>query len=159
MQEQILKNFERQDWQKQMPKLNFERHVPFSPKQMLSLVADLNSYPNFVPNCSDMQVRNDGTDKLAKMAVKFGPIEQAYTSRVKIDKSAGIIRAVAIDGPFSHLDSGWKFEDEKNGTKILFDIDFAFSNRLIAAVAEPAFAKIQNEILDAFIKEAKKRFA
>jgi len=159
MQEQILKNFGRQDWQKQMPKLSFERHVPFSPSQMLSLVADLKSYPNFVPNCSDMQVKDEGEDILAKMAVKFGPIEQAYTSRVKIDESAGVIRAIAIDGPFAHLDSGWKFDNEGQGTKVLFDIDFAFSNRLIAAVAEPAFAKIQNEILDAFMIEANKRFS
>jgi coenzyme Q-binding protein COQ10 len=142
-----------------MPKLNFTRHVPFTPEQMLSLVADLNSYPNFVPNCIDMQVTHDGEDKLAKMSVKFGPIEQAYTSRVSIDEKEGIVRAVAIDGPFSHLDSGWEFIKEEQGSLIKFDIDFGFSNRLIAAVVEPAFEKIQSEILDAFILEAKSRFS
>ncbi len=142
-----------------MPKLNFTRHVPFTPEQMLSLVSDLKAYPDFVPNCSDMQVRNDGDDKLAKMSVKFGPIEQAYTSRVSIDEADGVVRAVALDGPFSHLYSGWKFEAEEQGTLVEFDIDFGFSNRLIAAVAEPAFSKVQDEILDAFISEAERRFS
>ena len=145
-----------------MPKLEFERHARFSPQQMLGLVADMNSYPGFIPNCSDMQVEKDihakGDVRFARMAVSFGPIEQSYTSRVTIDKKGGTIRTEAIDGPFSHLIGDWQFIADGEGTVILFDIDFGFSNRLLAAAAEPAFARIQDEILDAFVAEAKRRF-
>ena len=41
---------------------------------------------------------------------------------------------------------------------VRFDIDFAFSNPLVAAVAEPAFAVKQTEIIDAFLDEADRRF-
>ncbi len=145
-----------------MPSLNFERHVPFSPDKMLALVADLEAYPRFVPNCTEMTVKPDrdraGDAQLARMAIKFGPINQAYTSRVKVDPEAGTISATAIDGPFSHLDSVWRFTPEGEGTQINFDIDFGFSNPLIRAVADPAFAAKQREIIDAFVTEAARRY-
>ena len=145
-----------------MPRLNFERYVPFSPEQMLSLVADLEAYPEFVPNCSHMQVSQAGQERdvqLAHMAISFGPISQSYTSRVTIDERAAIVHSQAIDGPFSHLISEWRFEAEGEGTRIFLQIDFDFTNRLIAAAARPVFAQKQGEILDAFMAEAKRRFA
>ena len=90
--------------------------------------------------------------------LKFGPVTQSYTSKVTTDREALTITAVAVDGPFSYLDSKWTFEREGEGTRIKFDIDFKFSNPLIAAVAEPAFAAKQDEILDAFADEADRRF-
>lgn len=143
-----------------MPKLKFERHVPYTPEQMLTLVADLRTYPRFVPNCSDMDVRPaSGGAHLARMGIRFGPVNQAYTSRVTVDEAKGTIAAHAVDGPFSHLDSFWTFMPEGEGTDVRFEIDFGLSNPLIAAVAEPAFAAKQDEILDAFVAEAKRRYA
>ena len=66
--------------------------------------------------------------------------------------------AKAVDGPFAYLDSKWSFEPEGAGTRVRFDIDFKISNPLLAAVAEPAFAAKQNEIMDAFVEEADRRF-
>ena len=66
-----------------MPDVFLERHVPHLPQRMFDLVSDLEAYPRFVPNCSAMDVREDaGGAVLAKMTVQFGPIKQAYTSRV-----------------------------------------------------------------------------
>jgi coenzyme Q-binding protein COQ10 len=145
-----------------MPDLFFERHVPHLPERMFDLVNDLESYPRFLPNVSSMHVRRDREmpDKVryAKMTIRFGPVTQSYTSKVVADPKAQTITAKAVDGPFKHLDSKWTFEPEGMGTRIRFDIDFKFSNPLIAAVAEPAFAQKQQEIIDAFINEADRRF-
>jgi len=145
-----------------MPDLFIERHVPHLPERMFDLVNDVEDYPRFLPNVSDMHVKRDsGTDadvRYAKMTVQFGPIKQAYTSRVEASRTARTITAKAIDGPFAYLDSKWTFEPEGTGTRIRFDIDFKFSNPLIASVAEPAFAAKQDEIMDAFVDEADRRF-
>jgi len=145
-----------------MPDLFFERHVPHLPDRMFALVNDLEDYPRFLPNVSDMQVKRDNgaSDdvRYAKMTVKFGPVTQGYTSRVVADPKARTITAKAVDGPFTYLDSKWSFEPEGEGTRVRFDIDFKISNPLIAAVAEPAFAAKQNEIMDAFVDEADRRF-
>ena len=68
------------------------------------------------------------------------------------------VTAKATDGPFAYLDSKWTITPEGEGSRIRFDIDFKISNPLIAAVAEPAFAAKQDEIIDAFEDEADRRF-
>lgn len=142
-----------------MPDLFLERHLHHLPKAMFDLVNDLEAYPRFIPNCKAMEVKPqaDGS-RLARMTISFGPITQAYTSKVTADPAAMTITAVAVDGPFAYLDSKWTFTGEGEGTRIRFDIDFKFSNPLIAAVAEPAFASKQGEIIDAFGDEADRRF-
>ncbi|MHB1109862.1 MAG: type II toxin-antitoxin system RatA family toxin [Devosia sp.] len=145
-----------------MPDLFFERHVPHLPERMYALVRDLENYPRFIPNCTAMEVKQDhGTPvdvRFARMTIKFGPLTQSYTSRVVSDPTALTIEAKAVDGPFSYLDSKWSFEREGQGTRIKFDLDFKFSNPLIAKVAEPAFAAKQDEIMDAFVDEADRRY-
>ena len=141
----------------------FERHVPHLPQRMFEIVSDLSDYPRFIPNCKAMEVRPDpaanGADvRLAKMTLYFGPITQAYTSRVTIDPMAMTIRAKAVDGPFAYLDSVWNFEPEGMGTRVRFEIDFKISNPFISAIAEPAFAAKQDEIMQAFADEADRRF-
>ena len=72
-----------------MPDLFFERHVPHLPQRMFDLVSDLEDYPRFLPNVRDMQVKRDdgarGDVRYARMTLKFGPVTQAYTSRVEAD--------------------------------------------------------------------------
>ena len=139
----------------------FEHHVPHLPQKMYEIVADLEDYPRFVPNCKAMAVRPDIADsntKLATMTLFFGPITQAYTSRVVLDPVAHTIKAKAVDGPFAYLDSVWSFEPEGMGTRVRFEVDFKISNVLIAAVAEPAFAAKQAEIIQAFVDEADRRY-
>lgn len=141
----------------------FERHVPHLPQSMFDIVSDLQSYPRFIPNCRAMDVRDDPMARdqevrLARMTLSFGPITQAYTSRVTLDREALTIAAKAVDGPFSYLDSLWQFEAEGQGTRVRFQIDFKISNPFIAAVAEPAFAAKQAEIMEAFAEEADRRF-
>jgi coenzyme Q-binding protein COQ10 len=142
-----------------MPDLFLERHVPHLPHAMFDLVNDLGGYPRFIPNCKAMEVKPqaDGS-RLARMTIQFGPITQAYTSRVTADAGEMTITAVSNDGPFAYLDSKWTFTPEGEGTRIRFDVDFKISNPLIAAVAEPAFASKQDEIMDAFADEADRRF-
>jgi len=146
-----------------MPDLFLERHVPHLADRMFELVSDLAAYPRFVPNCRAMDVKQDegaaGDVRFAKMTIQFGPVTQAYTSRVEADRGAHTITAKAVDGPFAYLDSKWTFEPEGQGTRIRFDINFKISNPLLASVAEPAFAAKQDEIMDAFVDEADRRFS
>ena len=145
-----------------MPDLFFERHVQHLPDLMFDLVNDLAAYPNFLPNVSGMSVKQDSTAqddvRFATMTIQFGPVKQAYTSRVEANKASHTITAKAVDGPFAYLDSKWTFEPEGEGTRIRFDIDFKISNPFIAAAAESAFAAKQEQIMDAFVAEADKRY-
>jgi coenzyme Q-binding protein COQ10 len=137
-----------------MPKLDFTRQIPYSADQMFDLVADMAAYPKFVPNCSGIEI--DGGPGVAevRMHIRYGPIADAYTSRVTLDREAKTIASRAIEGPFSHLESQWRFKTRAEGCLVEFDIDFALANPLLAALAEPAFADKQAEIIDAFMARA-----
>ncbi|WP_281389577.1 type II toxin-antitoxin system RatA family toxin [Pelagibacterium limicola] len=141
---------------------SFTRTVPYSADQMLALVADVESYPRFIPHCESMDVVRDSTTPetrfAARMKIRFGPISQAYTSRIEVNQQAMTLDAVAVDGPFSHLHSIWRFAQQRQGAIIRFDIDFRIANPLIRSVAEPAFAAKQEEIMDAFVAEAERRY-
>jgi coenzyme Q-binding protein COQ10 len=143
-----------------MPDLFFERHVPHLPERMYNLVSDLEDYPRYLPNVSRMDVMPVSGDKVvdARMTIKFGPITQGYTSRVTMDDKARTISADSTDSPFAYLHSKWSFEPEGQGTRVRFDINFKISNILIAAIAEPAFAAKQEEIMEAFVDEADRRY-
>lgn len=141
---------------------HLERLVPHSAEQMLALVADVESYPQFIPHCERMDVRRAADrpeEKFdARMHIRFGPISQAYTSKITVDHDAMTLSARSVDGPFSNLSSIWRFTEGGQGTKIVFDIDFRIANPLIRSVAEPAFAAKQDEIMDAFVAEANRRY-
>jgi coenzyme Q-binding protein COQ10 len=143
-----------------MPHIVLERHVPQAPDRMFDLVADLASYPQFVPNCRAMEVREGSAPgtRYERMTLRVGPLSDAYTSRVELDRAERMVTAKAVDGPFSHLDSRWSFAPEGQGTCVRFEIDFNISNPLIRAVAEPLFAGKQDEIMDAFLREADRRY-
>jgi len=145
-----------------MQKLSFERHVGHSPERMLALAWDVQSYPDFVPNCLAMEITPEAGNEnrcRARMHIQFGPISQAYTSLVTLDTNSSTVTAEALDGPFSHLVSVWKLIPEGAGTLVRFDIDFALRNPMLAAIAEPAFAAKQEEIIEAFVDEAGRRYA
>jgi coenzyme Q-binding protein COQ10 len=145
-----------------MPDLFLERHVPHVIDRMFDLVYELKDYPRFVPNCRDMVVTRDdsaaGDVRQARMTIQFGPVTQAYTSKVVASRADHTITATSRDAPFAYLDSKWTFESEGTGTRIRFDIDFKIANPLIATVAEAAFAAKQDQIIDAFVEEADRRF-
>ncbi len=136
--------------------------MPHLCDRMFDLVNDLEDYPRFLPNVKDMQVTRDtgaeGDVRFARMTIQFGPVSQAYTSKVVASRSDHTITATSNDGPFAYLNSKWTFEPEGEGTRIRFDIDFKIANPLIATVAEAAFSAKQEQIVDAFIDEADRRF-
>ena len=75
-----------------MPKFNSRRRVNHSAPQMFDLVADVERYPEFVPLCRSLKVRQrtqgpDGTEiVVADMTVSFKLVRETFTSRVTLDR-------------------------------------------------------------------------
>jgi len=75
-----------------MPKFSSKRRVHHSAPQMFDLVADVERYPEFVPLCRSLKIRQrtpkpDGTEVvIADMTVAFKLVREAFTSRVTLDR-------------------------------------------------------------------------
>ncbi len=104
-----------------MPSFRTSHVVKHSPGQMFDLVADVESYPQFVPLCQSLRIRRrfpgeGGCETLvADMEVGYKAIRERFTSRVALDRAAKRIDVEYVDGPFSHLENKWIFTEAEGG--------------------------------------------
>ena len=85
---------------------------------MFDLVADVERYPEFVPLCQSLKIRQrtpkpDGTEVVvADMTVAFKLVRESFTSRVTLDRPNLNILVEYLKGPFSNLENRWTFEPQ-----------------------------------------------
>ena len=149
-----------------MPQFSTTRPVNHSAAEMLDLVADVERYPEFVPLCTGLRVRErltDGEGKetlIADMSIGYKLICERFTSRVTLDKPRLRVAVQYVDGPFSHLENIWTFKDEP-GTKaslVAFFIDYQFRSRTLGALMGSMFDAAFRKFSQAFEKRADKLY-
>lgn len=143
-----------------MPKFDTVRHVRHDPEAMFDLVADVESYPQFLPLCEALTVRSrrerDGqTILVADMSVGYKAIRETFTSQVHLKPEDRLIEVSYLDGPFRYLNNVWRFEPASDGgTDVHFSIDYEFRNRLLGAVMGTMFDRAFRAFAEAFEKRA-----
>src|SRR6201991_4689004 len=145
-----------------MPQFETHRPVPHSPDQMFDLVADVERYPEFLPLCDALVIRNrkerDGKILLvADMTVGYKAIRETFTTQVLLNKAERVIEVKYIDGPFRYLDNRWRFEDRpEGGSTIHFFIDYEFKSRILGALMGSMFDRAFRMFSEAFETRAAK---
>src|ERR1700712_608278 len=99
--------------------------VPYSPKQLFDLVADVQKYPSFLPWCVAARIRSHvGNDLVADLTIGFGPFRESFTSRVTLEPpDATGFAAIKVEyenGPFKYLHNRWKFTPDPAGCVVDF---------------------------------------
>lgn len=145
-----------------MPAHSESRHLAYTPRQMYDLVADVGSYPEFLPWNAAARVRNvtdhpDGTRTMdTDLVVSFKVFRESFVSRVTLWEDERVIQTEYINGPFRHMKAVWRFESAEDGGCIVhFNVDFAFRNRLLQSAAELFFYEAMRRIVSAFEARAK----
>src|SRR5487761_2084413 len=129
-----------------MPKFSSRRRVDHSAAKMFDLVADVERYPEFVPLCRALKIRQrtpkpDGTEiVVADMTVSFKLVREAFTSRVTLDRPNLKILVEYLQGPFSNLENRWTFEPKsENACDVGFYLAYEFKNRMLAVLMGTMF--------------------
>jgi coenzyme Q-binding protein COQ10 len=139
-----------------MPTHYIEKILPYTPKQLYDLVADIESYPKFIPWCEGARIYERNVDVvLADLIIHFRGVTGKYTSRVLLDEEAKEISVELAQGPFHHLHQGWKFSKTPNGTRVEFDIDFKIRNFILEKLADMMFDEACSKMMQAFTDRAK----
>jgi ribosome-associated toxin RatA of RatAB toxin-antitoxin module len=133
----------------------------YSPQEMFDLVADIPSYPKFLPWCQKAEVLvRDDTSVTAKLHLSYAGVKQSFTTRNRHDPGKALEVAL-VDGPFSELSGLWKFHplkavngDQSRACKIEFDLRYKFSHRGLELLVSPVFDRIANTFVDSFVKRA-----
>lgn len=135
--------------------------MPYSARQMYDLVADVASYPEFLPWTAAARVRKvtpraDGARVMeADLVISFKVFRERFGSRVTLWEDEGRIETEYLDGPFRYMRSNWRFEEADGGCRVHFDVDFAFRNRLLQSAAELFFHEAMKRVVQAFENRAK----
>jgi len=131
--------------------------VPYTVRDMFVLVNNITDYPKFLPWCKSVTVHSRTESKVvATISMGGAGLEKSFTT-TNVIKTDERIEMGLLEGPFHHLLGLWNFHPlGKEGSKISLELEFEVSNPLLRISLEPAFTKIANTLVDAFVKRADK---
>lgn len=133
--------------------------VPHKVEDMFILVNNITDYPKFLPWCKSVKVSSrTETGIVATIAMGGIALEKSFTTN-NIIKPNEWIEMRLVEGPFSQLQGFWHFKPlGDKGSKISLSMEFEISNKLLRLALEPAFTKIANTLVDAFVKRAEELY-
>jgi coenzyme Q-binding protein COQ10 len=144
-----------------MPRFSSKRRVAHRADEMFDLVADVERYPEFVPLCKALKVRQrkqngDGTETIvADMTVSFKLVKETFTSEVTLDRAGRKIDVRYLRGPFSSLENRWTFDPRgEEACDVGFFIAYEFKSRILAMLMGTMFDAAFARFSTAFEKRA-----
>ena len=142
-----------------MPTHHETRKLPYTAQQMFDLVADVESYPKFLPWTAAARItsRSDvpaGEELQADLIISFKVFRERFTSRVLLNPGDMRIDTEYLNGPFRHMNSIWRFADRETGCEVTFDVDFEFRSRILGSAAGMFFNDAMQRIVRAFERRA-----
>ncbi|QPM89775.1 type II toxin-antitoxin system RatA family toxin [Pseudooceanicola algae] len=142
-----------------MPTHSETRKLPYRAQQMYDLVADVGSYPQFLPWCAAARIRKeipqgDSTLLEADLVISFKVFRERFGSRVVLWPDAMKIDTEYLDGPFRYMKSNWAFRDTETGCDVDFHVDFEFKNAVLQGIIGVVFNEAMQRIVRAFERRA-----
>jgi ribosome-associated toxin RatA of RatAB toxin-antitoxin module len=138
-----------------MPSIEKSVLVRHPAADLFALVADIASYPQFLPWCSGARVLSrEGESVTAALDIAFHGIRQSFTT-VNLQHPVDRIDLKLVEGPFSSLDGAWRFTPlADDACKVALTLDYDFSNFLLQKLVGPVFHQIATTMIDSFVKRA-----
>ena len=132
--------------------------LPFSERQLYSLVVDVEKYSEFVPGVKKAYVYNEKHSHFhADLTVGKGAFQVTYTSLVTVVPPLEITTR-CVNGPLD-LESQWHFLPlGKEETQVVFRVNFSFHGFLLGKIAEGALSSTIESMMEAFEKRAHQLF-
>jgi coenzyme Q-binding protein COQ10 len=143
-----------------MPTHAEKRHLPYTAQQMYDLVADVSSYPKFLPWCAACRIRKrtpaDGGEVIdADLVISFKVFREKFGSRVSLKPEEHRVDVAYLEGPFKYLNNHWQFTDSPDGgCDVDFFVDFEFKSPLLQSIIGVVFNEAMQRIVRAFEQRA-----
>lgn len=134
--------------------------VKYSARQMFDLVNDIESYPQFLPWCSDSRILKREDDIVeAELVISKGGFKKSFSTRNKIDPG-GKITVSLLEGPFTYLEGTWNFMPlREDASKISLDLEFEMPGVMASLAFGTVFNQICNTMVASFTERAKAVYA
>ncbi len=136
-----------------MPQVIKTKTVPFSCPQMFALVADIESYPQFLPWCSKAAIKEKTSSEVVATLTAVAGIGIEFTTRNR-NYPPDRIEMELVNGVLEKLVGEWKFTVLAGGCRVLFKVDFELPRGLAMLSVSFFLKQAMGSIVDAFSKRA-----
>ena len=133
--------------------------VSHSAQQMFALVSEIESYPEFLPWCDRASVaeRRPGRT-VATLRINFRGLKEEFTTE-NLDRPNERIEMRLLSGPFRRLEGAWTFTPvSSQACKVELKLRYEFANVILRKLVGAVFDEIANSLVDAFARQADRRF-
>lgn len=138
-----------------MTRVKKSRTVPFTCEEMYNLVNDIERYGEFLPYFSESIIHHRDEDEVqATLCINAAGMTKSFTTNNRLQANK-MIELRLVQGPFSHLQGFWRFDETPNGCLISFDLEFDFAGKMFSMLLGPVFEQISDKMVDAFCERAK----
>ena len=129
--------------------------VPYSAEKMFHLVADVESYKDFLPWCSNSRRVSSGDNEMCGwIEVSRLGITQDFSTCNELFPPNRMTLTLN-EGPFKRLQGEWQFLVlREDACKVTLIMEFEFSGKLINAAFGKVFHQVANSLVESFVKRA-----
>lgn len=137
-----------------------KRAFHFTPDQMFDLVADVESYGDFIPGWLNATIiERDGDVVYVDQEVGLGMFHTRFVSQGIFTRSESI-EITSSDGPFVYLAIRWTFEASNRSDCIIhFHAGFELRSRFLEKLVGPLFSDVMQRCVSAFEQRAHELYA
>ena len=127
---------------------------------LLNVVANVKSYSDFIPFCSDVEIYNRSVSQelerfYARLLINFKFTTESFETKVLVNRKLKNISIYSDTKPFKSLIAEWSFIEKDNFCKVTFFLEVSFSSFIKEKLVSISFEKIASNVIDSFEKKAK----
>ncbi len=137
--------------------------LPYRPEDLFDLASDIARYPEFLPWIKALKVSDRREDDgrilcRAEASVGFKGFSETFVTDVDARRREFAIDVSLVRGPFRKLRNNWRIEAAGSLARVDFSIEFEFRNFVLQALADANKTYAVGRVIDAFVKEAGRRY-
>ncbi len=150
-----------------MPKFSTTHRVDFTPQQIFAVVADVESYKEFLPLVERSTVRNrkpavDGNENFGAdllVGYKKMGIQETFSSQVQTSLKDLSVSTVSSGSAVKKLISSWQIVAIEGGkSEITFAVDYEMKSPILQMLMKGMFDSAARKIMGAFEARAEKLY-
>ena len=133
------------------------KELPFAAAALFEIIADVDSYAEFLPWCVASRVREKPDDEtmIADLKIGYRGFTETFASRISLNRSDSTVDTCQESGPFKYLRSKWYILDAAENTSMVhFQIEFEFKSVLLETMMGMVFEAAAQKMISAFEKRA-----
>lgn len=129
--------------------------VAYSDQQMFQLVNDIEAYPQYMEGCIGAEVlERSSSEVTARLDLSKLGMRYSFTTRNVLSEPDSMDMQL-VEGPFKQFRGVWSFKAlAADACKVSLDLEFEFSNSLVAMAAGKWFESVANELVAGLCRRA-----